>query len=135
MVHPLGPGNADSDWNSHSARALGVQLNGNMIDEIDERGRPVQGATLLVLFNAEHQAMRFRLPVVSRRQYWRLLLDSGAEPAGAKKLPGGGDYQLVDHSLAVFALKSVRLPFLPRRQRSNVGDREGAAPPATATDS
>ena len=63
---PRGREMADKAWGDPFARCLGVLLNGNTLDEIDERGEPVIGDTLFLMFNAHHDAILFRLPVKQR---------------------------------------------------------------------
>ena len=43
---------ADDAWNADFVRSLGMLLSGNAIEEVDERGEPIIGDTLLVLLNA-----------------------------------------------------------------------------------
>ena len=43
-------------------RCLGVRLAGDVIDEVDERGERIVGDTLLMLFNADKDAVPFVLP-------------------------------------------------------------------------
>ena len=42
----------DETWNSPDVRCLGVRLNGDAIDEVDERGERIVGDTLLIMLNA-----------------------------------------------------------------------------------
>ena len=51
MVRPVRREMTDETWASHRRRCLGVRLNGDAIDEIDERGERVVDDTLLVLLN------------------------------------------------------------------------------------
>ena len=47
---------ADNTWNSPGVRCLGVRLNGDAINESDERGERIVGATLVMLLNAGDEA-------------------------------------------------------------------------------
>ena len=67
---PDGAEMQDVDWNASSAHVLGVQLNGRMINEVNERGQPIVGNTLLILFNTEGQETAFQLPKLPKREYW-----------------------------------------------------------------
>ena len=49
----------DETWNSPDVRCLGVRLNGDAIDEVDERGERIVGDTLLLLLNAGEEAVPF----------------------------------------------------------------------------
>ena len=43
---------SDEDWNAGFVKCLGVRLAGDLIDDVDERGEPIVGDTLLLLLNA-----------------------------------------------------------------------------------
>jgi glycogen operon protein len=68
------------DWKRGDAHALGVFLNGEKLDDTDLRGEPVRDRSFLVLFNAWHEDVEFRLPNASYGRNWSLVV-STAEPA------------------------------------------------------
>ena len=76
----------DADWHSQSARCLGVLLSGQMTDEIDPWGRQINGDTMLLLLNAHHFEMKFKLPVMAMRGRWKLELDTALPFAKPHKL-------------------------------------------------
>ncbi len=98
----------DADWRASPARLLGVCLNGQM-DEVDERGQPIVGTTLLFFFNAEDEDMQLSLPHLARRQYWRPVLDTSRSERLPRACRGGSHYQLVSRSCAVFELRNTML--------------------------
>jgi len=101
---PSGAEMSDRDWASF-VRCFGMRLAGDRIDEVDERGRRIEGDTILVLFNAHHEAIPFTLPATLASQRWECLLDT-AHPAsseGAVPLP----YPLTARSLALFRTRRV----------------------------
>ena len=57
-LDPSGSEMTDESWNAGFVRCLGVRLEGNAMDEVDERGQPITGDTLLVLLNAHHDLHR-----------------------------------------------------------------------------
>ncbi len=69
-------------WADGWVRSFGVRWAGDMIPGTDERGRPLIGDTLLLLFNAHHEPIPFRLPTHNEGQAWDLLFDTSesAEP-------------------------------------------------------
>ena len=97
----------DADWLLPQARAFAVQLNGKMVDEVDERGRSIVGNTLLVLFNAGNDELRFALPQVKYAEYWRQLFDTADTRLTVRRWPGRGSYTLQARSMAVFSLAVV----------------------------
>ncbi|MFN2468807.1 MAG: glycogen debranching enzyme GlgX, partial [Gaiellaceae bacterium] len=75
---PDGRKMARRDWQG-DLRALGVFLNGNEIPTLTPRGERVVDSSFVVLLNAHHEAIGFRLPVRRFGARWRVEL-STAEP-------------------------------------------------------
>lgn len=96
----------DADWRSSKARVLGVRLNGRMIGEVDERGRPIVGRTLLVLFNAQDRRIQFALPETAPNEIWRLLVDTYNDYPRKTRYLAGHHFPLAGRSMAVFELRS-----------------------------
>ncbi len=61
-LEPSGQEMPDTSWDAGFVRCLGVRLDGNLLDEIDERGERITGDTLLLLFNAHHDSISFTIP-------------------------------------------------------------------------
>jgi isoamylase len=74
-LRPDGAELTDDDWRRDDARALGMLLRGEASDEIDDRGRPVAGETLLLLLNAGAERCAFRLPPMGT---WRTLVNTAS---------------------------------------------------------
>jgi glycogen operon protein len=72
-----------------------------MLGEVDERGNPIQGATVAMLFNASHEPVEFTLPKLPPREYWRPILDSHSPNSMEKKLRGGQIIDVYPHSILV----------------------------------
>jgi glycogen operon protein len=73
-LKPDGEEMKDRDWSDPNARALGMLVPGEANAAVDERGRPIQGDTLLLFFNGGPQARRFRIPARSRPGHWEHVL-------------------------------------------------------------
>jgi glycogen operon protein len=76
------------DWDT-PGRALAFLLGGDAIPQIGDHGQPVEGDTLLVLFNGERTPKTFRLPDIEWGEAWECLLDTSAstsDPA-PKRVP------------------------------------------------
>ena len=95
----------DETWSSPDVRTLGMRLNGEAIDEADERGQRVVGDTLLVIFNAAPAAEPFLLPEAGPAHSWETLLDTADPWIPARRLREGEQYQLQPRSMAVLRLK------------------------------
>lgn len=111
---PHGREMRDADWHAPQKHVFGMQLNGKMVDEVDEFGRSIVGSTLLVLFNSGSQPVRFALPQVKHAEYWRQILDTAQTRPATRRWPGRGSYPLQARSVAVFSLATVWPRFLAR---------------------
>jgi glycogen operon protein len=75
-VRPDGREMADENWADQENRILGMLVHGRATDEIDERGRPVYGDTLLLLLNGGWRSRVFTLPRVERSGVWEEVLNT-----------------------------------------------------------
>jgi isoamylase len=71
------------DWEDAGRKHLGVFLNGEDTGTQDERGRPLQGGSFLVLFNASHEDVAFRIPAARFGMRWELELSTQDPEAAA----------------------------------------------------
>jgi len=91
-LRPDGRPLEEADWRAAESRALGVLLPGEHADEVDEQGRPLRGATLLLLLNGGGGEQSFTLPRLQPAGGWRVLVDTAqaGQPAsvdGLRTLP------------------------------------------------
>jgi glycogen operon protein len=96
---------ADDTWSSPGVRCLGVRLNGDAIDELDERGERIVGATLVILLNAGVDPIPFVLPSTAASERWETLLDTADPWQPPRALRGRERYQLQSRSMAVLRLE------------------------------
>jgi glycogen operon protein len=107
-LDPSGREMADDTWNSPGVRCLGVRLNGDAINEVDERGERIVGATLVMLLNAGVEAMPFVLPATTAAERWVALLDTADPWQPSRTLRGTERYQLQSRSMAVLRLEGSK---------------------------
>jgi glycogen operon protein len=67
------------DWRDGTRHALGMLISGDAADEIDDRGRPVHGDTMLLLLNGGDQPVTFALPAPAADGRWLEVLDTSRE--------------------------------------------------------
>jgi isoamylase len=97
---------SDEDWNDPQLACLGLRLAGDAIDEVDRRGNPIKGNTLLLLLNAHHEPRAFTLPAHRAGVEWELLLDTRnalGRPESPARFKGGEAYPLESRSLVLLA--------------------------------
>jgi len=93
----------DPNWRNRSLLSIGMLLNGDMIPDRSERGEPIRGDTLLLLFHAHHEPLDWRLPGEEWGGEWEILADSAipGETPGARRCRAGGVLRLVPRSVVV----------------------------------
>jgi isoamylase len=105
-LDPTGAEMTDEMWNSPDGRVLGVRLNGDAIQEVNERGERIVGDTLLVMLNAGHDATHFALPATSPIERWETLLDTADPWEAPRRFRASERYELQGRSMAVLKLNS-----------------------------
>ena len=91
-------------WQDPHGRCLGMLLDGRA----QETGirRPGADATLLLVVNAHHDIVNFRLPQVPAGEFWTCMLDTN-QPAvrGQERFAFGHEYSVTGRSLLLFELQ------------------------------
>ncbi len=105
-LRPDGGEMTETEWQMVFARCLGVFYAGDAIDETDDHGQPVYDDNLLLLFNAHHEAIPFRIPPYPPNARWHALVDTSY--ADGRRNDGryfysGGEYPLKSRSLVLLA--------------------------------
>jgi glycogen operon protein len=108
FFEPSGNEMSDAAWESGWVQCLGVRLAGDMISEVDERGEPIKGDTLLLLLNAHWEEIPFTLPDTAGGDVWQTLIDTAEpdRPLPVKVRPAREQFPLYGRSLAL--LRTVR---------------------------
>jgi glycogen operon protein len=92
---------SDEAWNTGWIRSLGVRLAGDVINEVDERGEPIVGDTLLLMLNAHWEQIPFVLPKTREEHVWEMLVDTAERADVPIVWKGGQEYPLYGRSLAL----------------------------------
>jgi glycogen operon protein len=99
---PDGAEMSDEEWSEALGRCFGIRLNGQAMDEWDERGNHIHDDILLLLLNAGPDDVPFALPGAAGDPPWEALIDTAA-PDG-EQLPSllpGEEYPLEARSMAL----------------------------------
>ena len=107
---PDGKDIPDEGWSAGYVKCLGMRLAGDLIGEEDERGRPIHGDTLLVLFNAHWESIPFTLPLHKDDQQWELVLDTARTNVTPETWTDDKTYSLSDRSLVVLRIRAPKGP-------------------------
>ncbi|MDQ1346286.1 MAG: isoamylase, partial [Pseudomonadota bacterium] len=102
-LKPDGTEMSDHEWLHDFARSLGVYLSGEALGEVDARGKAIHDDNFILLFNAHHERIDFRLPPVCAGCVWQAVLDThyhaGLDTDG--NFAGGDVYPLEGRTLAL----------------------------------
>lgn len=109
---------SDTDWAAGFVRCFGFLLNGDVINEMDEDGERVHGDTLLILLNAHHETILFKLPPLNPHTVFERIFDTTESDFASKLIRRGIHYDLKGRSLAVFRLIKKDLPAVQRQNKS-----------------
>jgi glycogen operon protein len=88
------------DWQKGDNHVLGMLISGHATDEVDDRGRPIHGDTLLLILNGGDADCRFTLPHVEEEGFWMMLLDSAHEERHGPP-DGGASVTVSAHGLVL----------------------------------
>jgi isoamylase len=75
-LRPDGGEMTDEEWSAGWQRTLGMRLDGDALEVLDERGRRIKDDTFLLLLNAHHEPVPFMLPAFVSDAKWTLLFDT-----------------------------------------------------------
>ena len=82
-LKPDGSEMTTEEWSQDFARCLGVYLAGSALAEIDARGQRVVDDDFVVLFNAHHDSVPFRLPTKTLAPHgdgrWQAIVDTARD--------------------------------------------------------
>ncbi|PYV89482.1 MAG: glycogen debranching enzyme GlgX [Acidobacteria bacterium] len=120
-LRPEGSEMTDVEWNQEFARCLGVLLSGEAVDEMDERGQPIQDDNFLLLMNAHHEQIPFVLPALLSNSGWVAILDTSCLASNCSDIfyPAAQAYPLQARSLVLLVERTAeRIRRSDRRRNS-----------------
>ncbi len=96
-VRPDGQEMSDEEWGQGWVRCLGVVLNGETLNEVNQDAEPVKDDSFLMMLNCHHEPIQFFVPALSNGNKWEIVIDTN-EPelaAGSKSAAAGDHIDLV----------------------------------------
>lgn len=120
-INPEGKEMSSDEWNNGHTRSLGMILNGEAMNEQDERGNPIKNDIFLVLVNGYWEEIKFKLPGVGDLTRWQVLVDttSSRVPLG-KTRQANRKYGLKGRSLVMMRLKPRRANIVNGRRKFSI---------------
>jgi isoamylase len=103
-LRPDGGEMTDEDWSDGENHVIGMLLHGRATDEVDERGRPIFGQTVLMLLNGGVRSRPFTLPRFEEPGLWRMLINT-AQPG--RRVVRSEAVNLVTHSFVLLRYEEL----------------------------
>jgi isoamylase len=103
-LNPDGSEMTDVQWSQHQARCLGALLPGAGMNDVDDRGSPIEDDDFLLIVNADDADVAFALPIdPGAEEPWALLLDTSQVRHARRPadVAPGEAYRLGGRSLAL----------------------------------
>jgi isoamylase len=116
----------DEAWNADFVRSIGMLLNGNAIEEVNEKGELIVGDSLLVLLNAHSDKVPFTLPPLEGDQQWQRILDTRDPTMPDRAFKPAARYPLGGRTVVVLRVTP------PVRERRRTREASRATTPASA---
>jgi isoamylase len=92
----------DEEWNTSYVRTMGVLLNGEVMDEVDEKGNIIKDGIYLILVNAYWESVEYELPKNGRKTSWKIIFDtSNPTESFEEKQLEGNKYSVNSRSLVM----------------------------------
>jgi glycogen operon protein len=102
-MSPAGTELTDEQWNDPAMRCFGFIIDGRA--QTSGIRRPASDATLLVVLNAHHDVVDFKLPDIPGSDQWNCLIDTNVPVRDElPEFESGDIYQVTGRSLLLFAL-------------------------------
>jgi isoamylase len=97
----------DEEWQSPDTKTLGFILNGDAIDEYNEKGEQRVDDTFLVWMNFDHEEVKVTIPAIPKNTKWGVVLSTVVEDkiTGKTTLSGGDTFALPARSIVVSVRK------------------------------
>lgn len=103
---PSGDEMTDEAWNTGYGQCVGVRFPGDLIGDVNERGEPITGDSIVLLVNAHHETIPFTLPARDGESGWERLIDTSMAGSESVEYPGGKQYDLKGRSMVVLRSRS-----------------------------
>jgi isoamylase len=108
-LRPDGYEMSDADWNHSNAKSLGVILSGEAgLMHLTVRGEQEVDDTFLLLMNAAHIGVTFRIPDEPQGAKWEVLIDTAAPNEGRASLASGDELIVSAYALRLLVLREPK---------------------------
>lgn len=105
-LRPDGKEMTEGDWNNGHSKCIGLLINGDLIEQFDEKGNKIDDDKLLLLLNSYYEPITFTLPSFRSQSKWETLIETKNIDGLSFKEPIAGrqQYYLEERSLSLFRM-------------------------------
>lgn len=108
-INAAGEDMTDEEWTIDQVHSIGMLLNGQAMNEYNERGEPIEDDIVLILLSSYWEAIPFKLPGKTEEPDWFVQLDTtGQADNNVHKV--GEIFELPARSLVMLRQKSIKKP-------------------------
>lgn len=97
----------DEQWNVSFIRCMGMLLNGELINEVDDCGKMIRDDILLLIVNSYWETIGFTLPNTMYGREWEVLVDTGNTNLQGTKHRISGKIDMPERGLVL--LKNIKM--------------------------
>jgi glycogen operon protein len=136
-IHPTGEEMTAETWQDGGLRCFGMLIDGRARARVTDGAPAEETSTLLLVLNAHHEFVPFKLPSPASTDAWLPVLDTAATPEPDRGYAHGATYRVAERSFVLFertgGLTDVVTPPAERTTRPRKGQtRTPRAPRGTA---
>ena len=104
-IRPDGQEMTEAEWKNEQNLTLGMLIHGDATDDTDDRGRPIEGDTMLLVLNSGEGKVDFTLPAIAGEGVWVELVDTADDQS---ELVHNGRVDVEPYSLVLLRHGSER---------------------------
>lgn len=101
-LRPDGKEMTEVDWYNGHSKCIGLLINGDLIEELDEKGNKIVDDKLLLLLNSHSETINFVFPKINYEAEWEILLETALIKSEVNIVKQ--KYHLEERSLSLFKL-------------------------------
>jgi len=106
---PSGEPMGEDAWSAGFNQCFGMRMPGDLIGDVDERGQPIRGDSLLILLNAFHEPIPFTIPARMPGERWQRIIDTALPEVEPDWFPSEQAYELKGRSIVIFRTTPPRV--------------------------
>ncbi len=105
--HPDGTEMTKVDWADHHPSVVQVHMAADRVNEMNERGHPLEARSVILLFNGQSESTVFQLDAPPSGHAWKRLFDTGTHDWERFVILHGSRYRAVPQSIVALQARAL----------------------------